>query len=406
MFRPIEMSVFVLNAGSTSLKCGLFAESGEVIVSVHLDWADGRREQARCSIRQAGQVMERGRVEVPDDAAAARCALATVREAVGAAAIRVIGHRVVHGGAEFRRATRLDAEVKAAIGRLGTLAPLHNPPALRGIEAMERALPGVPQVAVFDTAFFASLPPRAYLYPVPEEWHRKWGIRRFGFHGLSHAWCAGRSAELLPVRKSPLRLISCHLGGGCSAAAIRDGEAVATTMGFSPLEGLMMATRSGSIDPGILLHLLRQPGVDLATLDRELNQASGLLGISGLSSDWAAVEQARAEGHPRATLAFDMFVDRVRGAVGSLATALGGLDALVFTDRIGEGSPALRAAVCENLEFLGLRLDPAGNESARADVDIAGANSAVRVLVLRAEEEWMVAREARAWAEEVERGAR
>lgn len=398
------MSVLVLNAGSTSLKCGLFDGSGKVSVSVHLDWADGRREQALRSIRSSGLPVQRGRVAVPDDSAAALCALDAVRVAAGLrehpeAAIRAIGHRVVHGGAEFRRATLVDAEVKAAIERFGALAPLHNPPALRGIEALERALPGVPQVAVFDTAFFAALPPRAYRYPVPEEWYRRWGIRRFGFHGLSHAWCARRAPELVPTREGPLRVISCHLGGGCSAAAIRGGEAVATTMGFSPLEGLMMATRSGSIDPGILLYLLREPGVDVATLDRDLNQASGLLGISGFSSDWAAVEQARAEGNPRASLAWDLFVDRVRGAIGSLVTALGGLDALVFTDRIGEGSPALRAAVCENLEFLGLRLDPARNQSAVADVDIAQDGSAVRVLVLHTEEEWMVAREARPWAE-------
>lgn len=405
------MNVLVLNAGSTSLKCGLFDGSGEVSVSVHLDWADGRREQAMRSIRKAGHPVQRCRVAVLDDFAAVGCALDAVREAAGlggqpAADIGAIGHRVVHGGAEFRRATLVDAEVKAVIERFGTLAPLHNPPALRGIEALERALPGVPQVAVFDTAFFAALPPRAYRYPVPEAWYRKWGIRRFGFHGLSHAWCARRGPELLPNRAGPLRMISCHLGGGCSAAAIRGGEAVATTMGFSPLEGLMMATRSGSIDPGILLHLLREPGVDVATLERDLNQASGLLGISGVSSDWVAVEQARADGHPRASLAWDLFVDRARGAIGSLVTALGGLDALVFTDRIGEGSPALRAAVCENLEFLGVRLDPVRNQSALADVDIAQDDSAVRVLVLHTEEEWMVAREARPWAEAGKGGGR
>lgn len=392
-----RVSVLVLNAGSTSLKFGLFGEDAEPWISAGIDWADGRRDRARLHLRVGEGVVRSGCVEVPDDDAAAACAWQAVREAAGlsgAHGIRVAGHRVVHGGSEFHGSALIDARVKAILERLGRLAPLHNPPALRTIAALEALLPGVPQVAVFDTAFFAALPPRATVYPVPWEWSSKWGIRRFGFHGLSHAWCAERAAELLSPRDAPLRLVICHLGGGCSAAAVRGGKPVATTMGFTPLEGLMMATRSGSVDAGVLIHLQRECGLSWEDLEEGLHHSSGLLGVSGVSPDWTEVECAAARGNERAVLACEVFVDRVRGAIGSLAATLGGLDALVFTDRIGAGSPSLRAAVCENLGFLGVKLDAAANEGAGGDADIALAGSPVRILVLRTQEERMVAREA------------
>jgi acetate kinase len=315
------------------------------------------------------------------------------RSGNGESAITAVGHRVVHGGEEFRTSTLIDDKVKGVLVRLSELAPLHLPPALSAMEASETALPRIPQVAVFDTAFYSHLPPRAYLYPVPYEWHQRWGIRRYGFHGLSHAYCANRAAELLGRDLAGLRLITCHLGGGCSATAVRDGFAAATTSGFTPLDGLMMGTRCGAIDPGILLQLQRQHGLTGKELDRALNHFSGLLAVSGVSADFAQVEAAALRGNKRAGLAIDMFVDRVRSAIGSLAAQLGGVDVVTFTDRIGERSPSIRAAVGEGLQFMGVRLDPQRNAAGRPDADIATADSPVRVLVIHTEEELMVARE-------------
>jgi acetate kinase len=399
------VSILSINAGSTSLKFALFDDDGaERLLAGDIDWAGGDRHRAQLVLRPHNAEPARASVTLADDSAAATCAVRAALEfasagarrpphAEGAARISAVGHRVVHGGAEFRESVLINEEVKAAIGRLCQLAPLHNPAALKAIEAAETALPGLPQVAVFDTAFYAQLPPRAYVYPLPYEWHRDWGIRRFGFHGLSHGYCAGRAAELLGRPSAQLRLISCHLGGGSSATAVRGGVAVATTMGFSPLEGLMMGTRSGSVDPGVLLHLQREHGLTLAQLDHALNNSSGLLGVSGVSADLARIEEAAAGGNERARLAFDLFADRVRSAVGALATTLGGLDALIFTDRIGEGSPALRAEVCAGLGFMGLYMDPHRNASARPDVDIASADSPACILVIHTEEERTVARE-------------
>jgi acetate kinase len=339
-------------------------------------------------------------VGAPDDFAAARLAVKAVLDfglcgPDGSAGVAVVGHRVVHGGAEFQDSVLIDSKVKAGIAGLSKLAPLHNPAVLKAVEAVEGLLPGVPQVAVFDTAFFAHLPPKAYLYALPYDYYERWGIRRFGFHGLSHAYCAARAAEMLGRDLSGLRLINCHLGGGCSAAAVRSGMAVATTLGFSPLEGLMMGTRSGSVDPGILLYLQREHGLTVEELDHALNYSSGLLGISGVSSDLAQVEIAAAQGKQRARLAFDMFADRVRSAIGALAATLGGVDALIFTDRVGEHSAALRAAACEGLEFMGLRLDPARNAAAQPDADVAKPDSPARIFVIHTQEELAVARETR-----------
>ena len=390
---PTAMSILVLNAGSTSLKFALFdAESCQERLAASLDWADGNRHAATLVVRPAAAPESISTVAVADPHAAAACAL---RVAHAHASISLVGHRVVHGGTLFPEHRRLDAGVKAAIRRLSDLAPLHNPPALAAIEAAEAALPGVPQVAVFDTTFFAPLPPRAYLYPLPYEWHERFGLRRIGFHGISNAYCLGRAAELLGRDPARLRLVTCHLGGGCSATAVRNGRPVSTTMGFSPLDGLMMGSRPGSLDPGLLLHLQRECGLSLQDIDHALNHRSGLLGISGLSADLAQIEAAAAAGNARARWAFEMFADRVRSAIGSLTVTLGGLDALVFTDRIGEGSAAMRSLVCDGLECLGLSLDPQANANCQADVDIATRASTARILVLRTREELMIARESR-----------
>ena len=395
------MGILAINAGSSSLKFGLFAEDTfETLLAGEIDWAHGDRERAQLILRARGGDTVISRLAVPDDFTAAKTAITAALgsgspDADGISNVTLVGHRVVHGGTEFREGALIDGKVKAAIAACSKLAPLHNPPVLKAIEVAETLLPGVPQVAVFDTAFFAQLPPRAFLYPLPYDYYQSWGIRRFGFHGISHDYCAVRAAELLGRPPSGLRLIVCHLGGGCSAAAVRGGVAVATTAGFSPLDGLMMGTRSGSVDPGILIHLQRQHGLTPAEIDQALNHSSGLLGISGVSPDLAQIETAAAAGNKRACLAFEMFSDRVRSAIGALAATLGGLDALVFTDRVGEHSPALRLAACEGLEFMGLRLDPACNSNCTPDSDIAKRESSARILVIRTREELMVAREAR-----------
>ena len=387
------MSILVINAGSSSLKFGQFdAQAREALLSGSIDWAAGDRRRAKLAVCRRHEQEARSVVDVPDDRAAISCAIRALAEE---REIKAVGHRVIHGGVEFQGAARIDDKVKATIARLAELAPLHNPPALEAIKATEAALPGVPQVAVFDTAFFARLPQRAYIFPLPYEWYEQWGVRRFGFHGISNAYCAARAAELLGRSQSELRIVTCHLGGGCSATAVRGGLPVMTTMGFTPLAGLMMGTRPGSVDPGILIHLQRRHGLTADDLDDALNHRSGLLGVSGVSPDIAKVESAASRGNERARLAFDIFADNVRSAIGALTVTMGAIDALVFTDRVGEGSATLRAAVCEGLECVGLRLDAQRNAACRPDADVAAPDSLARILVIHTREELMIAGETR-----------
>ena len=296
-----------------------------------------------------------------------------------------VAHRVVHGGSRFRDSTVVDGEVREAIRRLEELAPLHNAPAVRGIDDAMAALPGVPHVAVFDTAFHATIPAVAATYAVPREWREHWGIRRYGFHGLSVQW----AAERVGVE----RLVVCHLGGDCSVTAVRGGRSVDTTMGFSPLEGIPMATRSGSLDPGALLHLLHTGRADPDSLDRALNHESGLAGLGG-SADVRELEARADRGDADASLALDVFSYRVAGAVAAMSVAAGGLDALVLTAGIGEGSARVRELVCARLGLLDVELDPALNRSAVPDADISRRNSAVRVFVIRARADLVAARAA------------
>jgi acetate kinase len=305
--------------------------------------------------------------------------------------IALVGHRIVNGGREYTQPTVITVDVKAAIKRMAVFAPLHNPVGLDGINLVEKKFGAIPQVAVFDTAFHSELPPPAYVYPGPYEWLAQ-GIRRFGFHGINHQYCSTRAAQLLGRNLSSLKLVTCHLGNGCSLAAILNGKSIDTTMGFTPLEGLMMGTRSGSIDPGILTYLLREQKLDAQAFDDLLNKKSGLLGISGVSENMREIVLAMKQGNERAKLAFDIFVHRLRAGIGAMVTSLGGIDALVFTAGIGENSPEVRAAACEKLEFLGLELDPSKNDSPQADQDIASRSSTVRVLVIRAKEDWAIAR--------------
>ena len=278
----------------------------------------------------------------------------------------------MHGGARFQAPVLIDEEVEHEIADLALIAPLHNTPALEALDEARRVLPDVPHVAVFDTAFHAAIPDEAAVYAVPRRWTEEWGIRRFGFHGLSVQW----SAERVPAP----RLVVCHLGGGCSVTAVLDGRSVDTSMGFSPLEGVPMAARSGSVDPGALLFLLRERFVTLEELDHALEHESGLKALGGLEDP----------------LGFGVYNHRVAAAVASMASALGGLDALVFTAGVGENVPRVRADICRRLAFLGIELDPAANEAATPDAEISASGSSVRVVVLRAREEVVVARAVRA----------
>jgi acetate kinase len=397
------MNILVMNAGSSSQKSCLYALSETAPPAIapqplwegHIDWT-AQPDIATLKVKTASQPTWQGSCPASPRSPVLHKLLETLWQGEtqvipSPAVIDWVGHRVVHGGAEYRESVRITAEVKAAIARLAAFAPVHNPVNLEGIEAIEALLGEVPQVAVFDTAFHSTLPAVAYTYPGPYEWLDQ-GIRRYGFHGINHQYVAQRAAQLLKRDLTTLRLITCHLGNGCSLTAVREGQSIATTMGFTPLEGVMMGTRSGSVDPGILLHLLQQ-GNSADQLDRILNKESGLLGISGISNDLRQIHAAIAQGNSQAQLAFDLFIHRLQSAIGSLVPSLGNLDALVFTGGIGENDPKVWTGACAGLGFLGLTLDGERLESSTDDREIATPDSAVRVLVIHAQEDWAIAQE-------------
>ncbi len=396
------MKILVLNAGSSSQKSCLFeladslpALPPQPIWEVHIDWSAGSGS-ADLQIKKSDGYTLHEKLTIDSRAHAIQHMLETLGHgpadgSVKPSDVAVVGHRVVHGGHNYQEAVIVTPHVRSEIAALAVFAPLHNRADLEGMEAIDRILGKVPQVAVFDTAFHSQLPMAAATYPGPYEWLGK-GIRRYGFHGISHQYCSQRAAEILGRDVASLRLITCHLGNGCSLAAIREGKSVDTTMGFTPLEGLMMGSRSGSVDPGILIHLLREEKYSADRLEAALNKESGLLGISGLSNDMREIQRAK-DSNPRVQLALDVFVHRLRSCMGAMLASLGGLDAIVFTGGIGENSSEVRSAACEAFQFLGLQLDAEQNAASAADRDIAAKGSAVRVLVIRAQEDWAIARE-------------
>ena len=397
------MKILVLNSGSSSQKSCLYELGGalpeqppEPLWQGTIEWeAQGRA--ARLKIKRADGSVTHEQREFRSRPLATTYLLHTLWEGSapvisGPEEIAIVGHRVVHGGKEFTQPTLVTPQVKSAIRRLAVFAPLHNRAEAEGIETVERVAAGVPQVAVFDTAFHTRLPLAAVVYPGPYEWLQE-GIRRYGFHGINHQYCAERAAQLLSRELKSLRIVTCHLGNGCSLAAIRDGRCIDTTMGFTPLDGLMMGTRTGSIDPGIVIYLMRRSRLTAQELDDLLNKESGLLGISGVSSDMREVQAAIAGGNARAKLAFEMFVYRLRSFIGAMVAALDGMDVLVFTAGIGENSTEVRAAACAGFGFMGLKLDMERNARPEPDQDIATPDSKIRVLVIRAQEDWAIARE-------------
>jgi acetate kinase len=396
------MKILILNAGSSSHKSCLYDLEGDQfelpsqpLWEGSLDWTK-RQEMAELTITAQGQHFQE--VFVADSRqAAVKSMLSTLCSGATPVIahlsdIDVVGHRVVHGGQDYQASTLITPVVKDALERFSVFAPLHNPVNVEGITIVEQLLPATPQVAVFDTAFHSHMPLEACLYPGPYAWFIQ-GLRRYGFHGISHHYSAQRTAQLLQRDLPSLRLITCHLGNGCSVAAIRNGHSIDTTMGFTPLEGVMMGTRSGSIDPGLVLYLLQQQQYSVAELTHTLNYLSGLKGISGNSGDMRSILQAKETGDERATLAFSMFIHRLRAAIGAQLAALNGLDALVFTGGIGERSALVRQETCQAFAFLGLALEPEKNASSVLDHDIASTDSTVRVVVVHAEEAWAIARE-------------
>jgi len=390
-----KTKILVCNAGSSSLKFSLFdAEEEVLLVDGGIDWL---RKPARLVFRRANQPEIQAELKLEKHADAVARILNDLQAGASAALkspedLRAVGHRVVHGGDRYTSAVRIDAEVKRTIEELTELAPLHNPASLEGINAVEQVLPKVPQIAAFDTAFHATLSEAARTYPLPQKWTREWGIRRYGFHGLSHSYCSIEVAKR--IGRLDLRLVIVHLGNGASVSAVRDGVCVDTSMGFTPLEGLMMATRSGTVDPGILIYLLRHKGLDAKELDSALNYESGLLGISGISSDLRQI-LSELPHNPDAKLAVDVYVHRIVKTIGAMAATLGGIDALVFTAGVGEGSPEIRKRVCEKLKYLGLELDPGANENCKPDADISMPASKARILVIATREDLTIMRETR-----------
>ena len=365
------MKILVLNVGSSTCKCW------------YQDAPDGKIQTARTEWKSS----ERGEDKIS----------ALLESLPFLGAVEIVGHRIVHGGPKYRDSVFVTPEVRAAIAQQAEFAPAHNRLQLAAIETIERLVGDkIPQVAVFDTAFHRTLAPAAYVYPGPYAWLEQ-GIRRYGFHGISVQYATRRAAELLQKPRQALRLIVCHLGNGASVTAVAHGKSVDTSMGFTPLEGIMMGTRSGSIDPSIPAYLLRH-GTSAEDLDSILNRQSGLLGISGFSGDMREILEAIERGNERAKLAYDIYAHRLTREVGAMLAVLGGVDAIVFTGGIGENCAPLRRDVCAQLEFLGLRLDAAKNAQRAVDQNIAAGDSAVQVLVIRADEDWEIARECRRMA--------
>src|ERR1700675_1603536 len=395
------MKVLVLNSGSSSQKSCIY-DIGDVLPENPPAWLwqgtiqwDG--DAGQVEIKNGRGFSRKEKLKVSSRAEATARLLDTLWKGEASAVsslseIDVVGHRIVHGGPTFEDPVVITAEVKSAIAAVSAIAPLHNRAELEGIDIIEKLFGALRQVAVFDTGFHKKMPLAAAVYPGPYEWLAA-GIRRYGFHGINHKYCARRAAQLLRRDPNNIKLVTCHLGNGCSLAAIREGRSVDTTMGFTPLEGLMMGTRSGSVDPGILTYLMRQGQLTGQQLDDLLNTKSGLLGISGVSGDMRQVVAAMKDGHSRAKLAFEIFVHRLQAGIGAMIAVLGGIDAFVFSAGIGENSPEMRAAACANFKFLGLKLDTAKNAKPSADQDISLSDSAVRVLIVRAQEDWAIARE-------------
>jgi len=393
------MKILVCNAGSSSLKFSLFEAKKEVLLAEgSIDWTSVPTQlifqsRGQPEVREELDLQEHkdALVRILDDLQAGP--LAPLKDLSD---LHAVGHRVVHGGEHYITAVMITSAVERTIEDLAELAPLHNLASLDGIRAVNHVLPGIFQVAVFDTAFHATLPAAVRTYAVPQMWTHKWGLRRYGFHGLSHSYCATRAAEMLGQTNA--KLIIAHLGNGASVSAVRNGICIDTSMGFTPMEGLVMGTRSGSVDPGMILHVLRHKGVSVQELDDALNKESGLLGLSGFSCDMREIIAASRD-KPEARLALEVYVHRLRQTIGAMSASLGGVDALVFTAGVGEHSAEIRKRTCAKLTHLGIDLDLAANALRKPDCDVATRESDARVLVISTREDLTIVRETRSLIE-------
>jgi len=359
------MRILVVNAGSSSLKLRVLDPDDRIVGAEDLP-------------------APRGQADI----------VAVARAIEGFGTVDAVGHRIVHGGTLYAQPVRIDHEVVERLRALTDLAPLHQPKSLAALDAVQASLPDVPAVACFDTAFHAGMPAAASTYAIPHEWRKRWDLRKYGFHGLSHAYASRRAGEILGHALDGVRMVTCHLGAGASLAAVLDGRSVDTTMGFTPLDGLVMATRSGSIDPGLVLWLAEHVRMPPAELAATLEHRSGLLGLAG-TADMRAILAAAGTGEPDAVLALDVYHHRLRGAVAAMAAALGGLDVLVFTGGVGENAPAVRERAARDLAFLGVEVDQARNRAGGDDREIGSPGAAVRTFVIAAREDVQIAHEVR-----------
>ena len=389
------MNILVLNCGSSSVKYQLIEADSRKTLTRGMVERIGMSGATLTNIRHDGDEI-RIAGEIVDHTVAIEYILAVLLSRNHGVIneksdIHAIGHRVVHGGETFSGSVLISDEVIKILRENIELAPLHNPHNLRGITACEVNLPGTPQVGVFDTAFHQKMQRRAYLYGIPYSLYTQYKIRRYGFHGTSHRYVSERAAAMLNRDFAKLRIITCHLGNGCSMAAVEGGISMDTTMGFTPLEGLLMGTRSGDIDPSVILYIMGKEGLSLGEANTLLNKHSGLQGISGVSNDMREIISEMKNGDKKATYAFDVFCYRVKKYIGAYAAAMGGVDALVFTGGIGENSPDVRRASCENLEFLGIAVDEARNTSREKEKDVSTDGAKTRVLVIPTNEELVIA---------------
>ena len=393
------MNVLVINAGSSSLKYQLLnPETGELLAKglcerIGIDGKFTYKPQV-----EGKETLKAVDVAMPTHSEAIQAVLDAVADPVNGvvasmAEIDAVGHRVVHGGEAFNKSVLITEEVLKAIEDCIPLAPLHNPANLTGIRACQKVMPGVPMVAVFDTAFHQTMPPKAYMYALPYAYYENDKVRRYGFHGTSHKYVAGRAAEMLGKAPEELKLISCHLGNGSSIAAVDCGKSVDTTMGFTPLAGVPMGTRAGDLDAGILQYLMNKYSMNIDEMLNVLNKKSGVEGLSGISSDFRDLENAAGAGDAKAQLARDKFCYEVKKFVGAYAAAMGGVDAIIFTAGVGENDGLVRAEVCEGLEYMGVKYDPATTKSRGEEMELSTPDSKVKILLIPTNEELMIAKD-------------
>ena len=389
------MKILVLNCGSSSIKYKLFdMDSKEVIAQGGIEKIGLKGSFLKFTLPNGEKkILEK---DIPEHTVGVEFILHTLTDPEYGAIksldeINAVGHRMVHGGERFSKSVLLDKEVLEAFTACNDLAPLHNPANLKGVDAISAILPNIPQVGVFDTAFHQTMPDYAYLYAVPYELYEKYGVRRYGFHGTSHRYVSQRVCEYLGVKPEGLKLITCHIGNGGSIAAIKDGKCIDTTMGLTPLEGLMMGTRSGDIDAGAVTFIMDKEGLNTTGISNLLNKKSGVLGVSGVSSDMRELEAAVAEGNTKSILAEKMYFYRIKKYIGAYAAALGGVDVILFTGGVGENQASCRAGVCKGLEFMGVKLDAEKNKVRGEEAIISAADSKVKVVVIPTDEELLIA---------------